>query len=268
MQLLGHDLELSISLGQETCHKAEQFFKAGFTATEFDLPVHYHEPINLSEIDDFLKAQYQPLKDSGLKITSWHIPFGRYWDISSPDEGIRQGALKAHKELLNTLEPLDGVNLVIHPSFEPIKEEDRDKHILACQKSLAELAPIARDKGKRLALENLPRTCLGRTSVEMALLTMNGEICDVCMDTTHLFHETQENFLDVCGKWVVNTHLSDYLTGQNECHWVPGTGSLNWRAIFERLIALPYTGTYNFEVFHAAPLELLGGLKNALDRRD
>ena len=48
----------------------------------------------------------------------------------------------------------------------------------------------------------------------MARLTREGTLCGVCMDTTHLFHETPQDFLDRCGKWVINTHLSDYLNGQ------------------------------------------------------
>ncbi len=125
---------------------------------------------------------------------------------------------------------------------------------------------MPRKFGKRIALENLPRTCLGRTSQEMERLTEGGALCGICMDTTHMFHETPQAFLQRCGQWVINTHLSDYLNGQNECHWVPGTGSLNWREILENLAALGYAGTYNFEVFKYAPLEILGGLKNALSR--
>ena len=136
----------------------------------------------------------------------------------------------------------------------------------ACQKSLRELGPVAEETGKKIALENLPRTCLGRTSQEMERITESGALCGICMDTTHMFHETPQDFLRRCGKWVINTHLSDYLNGQDECHWVPGTGSLHWREIFAALIALPYGGTYNFEVFKYAPLEIVGGLKNALER--
>ena len=192
------------------------------------------------------------------------MPFGTYWDISSPDETIRAGAVQALAQLIRLLAPYPGNNLVLHPSFEPIEEGAREAHIAACQKSLRELAPIAEETGKKIALENLPRTCLGRTSQEMERITESGALCGICMDTTHMFHETPQDFLRRCGKWVINTHLSDYLNGQDECHWVPGTGSLHWREIFAALIALPYGGTYNFEVFKYAPLEILGGLKNAI----
>ena len=174
--------------------------------------------------------------------------------------------MQALAQLIRLLAPYPGNNLVLHPSFEPIEEGAREAHIAACQKSLRELAPIAEETGKKIALENLPRTCLGRTSQEMERITESGALCGICMDTTHMFHETPQDFLRRCGKWVINTHLSDYLNGQDECHWVPGTGSLHWREIFAALIALPYGGTYNFEVFKYAPLEIVGGLKNALER--
>ena len=98
----------------------------------------------------------------------------------------------------------------------------------------------------------------------MVRLPDGGALCGVCMDTTHMFHETPQQYMQRCGKWIINTHLSDYLNGQNECHWVPGTGSLNWKEILQNLIDLGYAGTYNFEVSKYAPLEILGGLKNAI----
>ncbi len=266
MKLLGQELDLSISLGQDNYQKADKFKKAGFTSAECCLPVFYHDPIDFNLQMAYLPIAYDAIRQAGLKIASWHIPFGRYWDISSPKEDIRQVAVAAHKQIFDLLEGLEGEKLVIHPSFEPIPEEERENHITSCQLSLEELAPYATKLGKKLALENLPRTCLGRTSQEMARLTKEGQLCGICMDTTHLFHETPEDFLALCGKWVIHTHLSDYLKGQDECHWVPGTGSLNWRAIFERLIALSYQGTYDFEIFHSQPLEILGGLMNALNK--
>ena len=223
MILLSQELPLSISLNQDTYRNAAQFARAGFEAAECCLPVHYHAEVDLSIFPAYLEEVCPRIADGGLRIASFHLPFGTYWDISSPDETIRAGAVQALAQLIRLLAPYPGNNLVLHPSFEPIEEGAREAHIAACQKSLRELAPIAEETGKKIALENLPRTCLGRTSQEMERITESG-------------------------------------------HWVPGTGSLHWREIFAALIALPYGGTYNFEVFKYAPLEIVGGLKNALER--
>ena len=267
MKLLGQELELSISLDQNTYTQAEKYAQAGFTAAELCLPVRYHEPVDLGLLAGHLASAYEAVRKAGLRIAAFHIPFGRYWDISAPCEALRIEAVRANAAVIRMLAGLNGDNLVLLPSFEPIREADRAQHIQSCQRSLKELTPIAEKANKRIALENLPRSCLGRSSREMAEITQEGSLCGICMDTTHMFHETPEDFLDRCGQWVINTHLSDYLNGQNECHWVPGTGSLHWRAIFEKLIALGYRGTYNFEVFRYAPLEILGGLQNALLRQ-
>lgn len=186
MILLSQELPLSISLNQDTYRNAAQFARAGFEAAECCLPVHYHAEVDLSIFPAYLEEVCPRIADGGLRIASFHLPFGTYWDISSPDETIRAGAVQALAQLIRLLAPYPGNNLVLHPSFEPIEEGAREAHIAACQKSLRELAPIAEETGKKIALENLPRTCLGRTSQEMERITESGALCGICMDTTHM----------------------------------------------------------------------------------
>ena len=163
MKLLNHELKLSISLDEKTCVNAKAFSAAGYEAAECDLPVDYFAPVDLSIFPPFLEKVCPAIEEAGLRITTFHLPFGTFWDISSPDEAVRTAAVAASAELLKMLAPYAGENIVVHPSFEPIAEEAREAHIAACRKSLAELGPIAAKCGKKIALENLPRTCLGRT---------------------------------------------------------------------------------------------------------
>ena len=266
MQFMGQEFPLSISLTKDTYKQAEKFAKAGFEAAECCLPPSGRDPMDLEQYEPYIQKVYPFIKNAGLRVHSYHLPYGMAWDVSSPDEYIRTHAVQALKQVIPLLEPLEGENMVLHPSFEPIREDEREAHIAACMHSVAELEPFAREHGKRIALENLPRTCLGRVSEEMERLTDGGRLCGICMDTTHMFHETPQDFLARNGKWVINIHLSDYLNGQDECHWVPGTGSLNWKEILLKLKELGYQGTYNFEVFKYEPLEIIGGLANALNR--
>ncbi len=266
MRILDYGLKMSISLSSNTYKNADAFAQAGFEAAEFCFVSNYHDRVDLSIHAPYLKEAYPLIKDSGLRIQAYHIPFGIYWDISSPDETIRKNAVVANSAMIELVADLEGENVVIHPSFEPIEEADRLSHIIACQQSLVELAPIAQKAGKKIALENLPRTCLGRTSQEMETITKSGTLCGVCMDTTHMFHETPAQFLQRCGDYVINTHLSDYVLNQNECHFVPGVGDLNWKQIVEGLKEHGYQGTHNFEVFKYLPLEIVCGLRNSLSR--
>ena len=176
MKLLNHELKLSISLDEKTCVNAKAFSAAGYEAAECDLPVDYFAPVDLSIFPPFLEKVCPAIEEAGLRITTFHLPFGTLWDISSPDEAVRTAAVAASAELLKMLATYAGENIVVHPSFEPIAEEAREAHIAACRKSLAELGPIAAKCGKKIALENLPRTCLGRTSEEMVRLTDGGAL--------------------------------------------------------------------------------------------
>lgn len=149
MILLSQELPLSISLNQDTYRNAAQFARAGFEAAECCLPTRYHAEVDLSIFPAYLEEVCPRIADGGLRIASFHLPFGTYWDISSPDETIRAGAVQALAQLIRLLAPYPGNNLVLHPSFEPIEECAREAHIAACQKSLRELAPIAEETGKK-----------------------------------------------------------------------------------------------------------------------
>ena len=251
---------------KDNYEKAEKYAEAGYEAVECVLPSSAFESINMEQYAPYLQTVHPYLKNAGLRVHAFHLPHGFHWDVSSTDETVRCAAVEGQKALIRLLAPLDGENVVLHPSFEAIPEEEREAHIQACMRSVEELAPVAKENGKKIALENLPRTCLGRVSEEMERLTDGGRRCGICMDTTHMFHETPQDFMARNGKWIINVHLSDYLNGQDECHWVPGTGSLNWKEILLKLKELGYQGTYNFEVFKYEPLEILGGLTNALNR--
>ena len=83
---------------------------------------------------------------------------------------------------------------VIHPSFEPIAEEARNKRLSNAKKNLKILNQVAKENGIVLALENLPRTCLGNTSEEMLSL-LNETGAAFIFDTNHSLSEDNVSFL-------------------------------------------------------------------------
>lgn len=269
MRLCGEERLIAINVSDDNVGKIERYTRAGFQAAELDMPVFFREKRDMRVFAPWLESAYPQIMAGGLRVCSYHLPFGMDWDISHTDEAERRLVVKDLKEIIGMTEGLMGDVVVVHTSAEPIAEDARKRKIAACQESLYDLSAAAAGVGKRLALENLPRTCLGNTSEEMMVLTKNGTICGMCMDTTHLFHETVPHYLDVCGEHVIHTHLSDYMYGQDECHWVPGTGDIPWRDVFLKLSDLHYGGAYMFEVGGKyAPLEIIGGLKNSLKEAD
>jgi sugar phosphate isomerase/epimerase len=185
----------------------------------------------------------------GIEIWSVHIPFAKDLDISSASEEQRRQAVKHISELMDAYAPLKMKKLVIHGSYEitnPIPIEERRGRIAACRNSLAELSRKARSIKGQLALECLPRACLGNTSTEIEVLIQGIDGIGVCLDTNHLLQEKTEDFARKLGSRIVTLHVSDY-DGKDEKHWLPGKGINNWTAIIQALEKIGYRGPFMFE---------------------
>jgi sugar phosphate isomerase/epimerase len=109
------------------------------------------------------------------------------------------------------------------------------------------MAGEAEKLGIRLAVECLPRTCLGNTSAEMLELVQADERLGVCCDVNHLLQEKSEAFIRALGSRIISVHISDY-DGLDEKHWMPGEGINDWSAILGALAEAGYEGPFLFEV--------------------
>ena len=135
---------------------------------------------------------------------------------------------------------------VIHPSGEPIDDADREASMLAAEDSLRTLAAVAREAGIVLAVENLPRTCLGKNSAELLRLVSVDADLRVCFDTNHLLCEDTLAFMEAVKDKVVTLHVSDY-DFLNERHWLPGGGRVDWASLMHKLDEIGYTGVFMYE---------------------
>lgn len=80
---------------------------------------------------DNAEQLFQYCESIGLKIWSIHLPFSDVWDLSCDD------AQKALQDDVKLLEAAGRANIsvaVIHPSFEPIAEEARNKRLSNAKK--------------------------------------------------------------------------------------------------------------------------------------
>jgi sugar phosphate isomerase/epimerase len=167
---------------------------------------------------------------AGMNVWSIHLPFGWDWDISEPDIGRRKAAIDGQIRLLELAAILEPKKAVIHGSFEPIADEERDARISACNDSLRIIGERAASLGIELTIECLPRTCLGNSSQEMEKLILENGKIGVCCDTNHLFRESPGDFIRKIGSRVVTLHVSDF-DGIDERHWMPGEGIVDWNDI-------------------------------------
>lgn len=216
---------------------------ATFEAAPQNFPV--GEPRDAS-IGRFLEK----IHGAGKCVISYHIPYGLDYDVSAPDESIRQHGLSGIRSLLPEARRLGAKMLVLHPSFEPIPREERAKRIGQVRRSLADLTKDLEQYDLRLALENLPRSCMGNCLSEMdEMLSGAGPRIGMCLDTNHLMPpESPAQALRRFGSRIITLHISDY-DQTDECHFLPGDhrGKIDWDDFAAALKEVGYTGPCNYE---------------------
>ena len=137
--------------------------------------------------------------------------------------------------------------LVLHPSSEPIGDAERPQRLANARASIRELAPVAKEIGAVLCVENLPRTCLGRVTAEMKELIADTPDVMVTFDVNHLLIESHEQYFDALGDRIGNVHMSDY-DRVDERHALPGNGVIDWPYVHWRLRMSGYNGIFMHEV--------------------
>ena len=229
---------LGISVGAGNFHLLPDYAKAGIRMVEISLP---NIPIDGQRL--LAAKAFGLLADSGMTLWSVHLPFARELDISNPEEEKRLFALEKLYPTVDLARGLGAKTLVVHGSSEPNTDESRPARMAACARSLDALSAYAH--GMDLAVENLPRTCIGRAGWEVKELS--AHCAGVCFDVNHLLIEDHAAFMEQALDRVITTHLSDY-DGIDERHWLPGMGIVPWKMVREKLLARGYTGPFLFEL--------------------
>lgn len=187
-----------------------------------------------------------------LTIHSLHLPFSQEMDISRLDPTSRAEVVTLQADLMKRA-AATGIRLfVIHPSSEPIEDGERAARMACARDSLAVLAELAESLGAVLAVEDLPRTCLGNCSEDMLELLSAHPGLRSCLDTNHLLQEDTADYIRRVGDRIVTTHVSDY-DFVNERHWLPGEGKQDFHAILEALDEVGYRGLWLYELSLSTP---------------
>jgi sugar phosphate isomerase/epimerase len=243
----------SIGADQEILQMVRDFgfdsVELSFSHDDYFTKYHLTEGNSAEELYDFCHK-------IGLDIWSIHLPFSDQWDLSKDDA---KEALQDDIKLIEAASRAHVSVAVIHPSFEPIAASDRAKRLDNAKKNLEILNREASNYGIILALENLPRTCLGNTSVEMLeLLRETG--ASFIFDTNHSLGEDNVHFLQTMiqnSYCPVSLHISDY-DFIDERHDLPGCGINKWRVLLDMLQEASYQGPALYEIRHAvSPIRIV-----------
>lgn len=199
-------------------------------------------------------------REYSVPIWSFHLAFAPFEtnDISSCDRTLRASSVEFQSEHIKRAADF-GVSLfVIHPSAEPITDAERPERLKASMDSLNKLSEVAARVGGTLAVEDLPRTCLGNTIAEMQVLLTAHEKLRACLDTNHLLSDYNVDFVKAIGKKIATLHVSDY-DYRNERHWMPYEGKVNWADLVTELEKADYSGPLMYEIGLASPESIRRG---------
>lgn len=199
------------------------------------------------------KIDWAGLKENAdrakICLLSYHLPFGDRSDISSVDEAARNNALSLQKELIKKASDVGIKRFIIHPSYEPIDDDEREVRLNNAKQSLAELAEYADEFGSVICVEDLPRSCLGHDVKEMLELISADSRLRVCFDVNHLLKKyncTHRDFVEALGDKIVTCHMSDY-DFDDEKHFFCGNGDINWDELIGLLENVGYCGPFLYE---------------------
>ena len=206
--------------------------------------------LSCSSFDDVdFEAIKEAAEKTNMNLNSLHLPFLPFekLDPSALDAEIQEYTFDFMADLIKKGSFIGIRKFIIHPSIEPILDELRPAKLEASALFLSKLADFAAQFGSVIAVENLPRTCLGKNSEEILYLISKNEKLHVCFDTNHLLAQNPVEFIKEAGSKIITTHISDY-DFVNERHWLPGEGNVNWQDIFDTLQEIGYTGPWLYEV--------------------
>ena len=242
-------------VGLSSCSKTADasFFEdcaaAGIAAIEVSPAQGHYDEVDFPAIRRFAS-------DADVCLWSFHLPFMPFLsiDISSLNKSLRRRSVAYNAELIRKAADIGITKYVIHPSGEPILMK-RGERMKASQDSLSVLAAVAAECGGELAVEDLPRTCLGRDSGEILTLLEADDRLRVCFDTNHLLKESIADFIRNVGDKIITTHISDY-DFIDEKHWLPGEGKINWQSLLAALQRTGYRGVWLYELGYKSPRSL------------
>lgn len=229
--------------------------------------------VNADDTDQIDWAGFRKHADAaGIEICSFHLPFSWDINIAVPDEEKRTEVVRYLCTCMAKAAAVGIRRFVVHPSSEPIPDEERAQWMAQAKKSLRELAEYAKAKDAVVCVEDLPRTCLGHTTEEMIeLLEADARLC-MCFDVNHLCREygsTHHEMVEKLGHLMVTTHMSDY-DFVDEKHLFPGVGMIDWKSVVEDLEAAGYEGPFlyegGFEVSARLPSAPVGKIEWARER--
>jgi sugar phosphate isomerase/epimerase len=196
--------------------------------------------------EDFYAAGVRrALAAAGLAVLDVHNTEVEGGRPSSADEAARARGARLLANRIRFTATLGCRAVVVHPvAFDPVPP-DAAARWAALAKSLAEVAPLCRETGVRLALENFP----GPTPPEYfrTVESFPPEVLGCCFDSGHANMKGDPDLPARMGERLLIVHLHDN-RGEKDDYAIPGTGTVDWTRALRGLASAGYRRPLNFEI--------------------
>lgn len=210
---------------------------------EIDAMECYHSTIwDGSPLVDIMK------ESPSVEFWSAHAPYGSWVDPSSPDESIRKRAVEAYCESVDMAAKLGAHTVVAHPGAHADYDVPKQARIEHSAESLQLVADHAAQYGIQIAIEPLPKDEPGNSLDEVLWMIeqIDRPNVGVNFDVNHLFPASAiPDLIRKAGKRILSVHISDQ--DDQERHWLPFAGKLDWSAVLTALSRAGYTGPLIYE---------------------
>ncbi len=220
----------------------------------------------LSDFENYKEKSveiFRAAREHGVTVRSVHLPFFPFetMDPASTDLAHRTYFLEQQTEILKRSAACGAELLVVHPSAEPYENAQRMAHFAHSVESMGALSEVAAREGVKLAVENLPRTCICRDAAELQNMGDALPAVFFCFDSNHSLIDPNTDIIRTMGDRIIALHISDYDL-IDERHLFPGEGKNDWPAIIKALRDVGYTGTWNYEIRNSAEIPACEFVKN------
>lgn len=198
-----------------------------------------------------LEALGRRYAEAGVRVDSFHLPFGPQDDLSSFYETDRRQAVNRIRYWLERLPALKVRVAISHPgtSRYSVDVEGLDLYLRQLGRSMDVLLPVAESAGVDIALENmLPgsdggRFCSRPEHFERLATLFDHPHLRFCLDTGHALVaaglERAGEFFEAMAPRLAAFHLADN-AGDRDSHLAPGHGLVNWNQFFQQAARLDY----------------------------
>jgi len=249
------DLKLGTSMcfmGAIAPEKFKELAENGIDCIEYSYGYKYY--VLDAEFQNHAVKYANMARKYGVEPWSIHLPFSRRLDITNENAELCAVTLATNISLIRAAGKAGIKVAVLHPSSEPIADENRPDRMKWSREGIMLLQAECEKAGMKLAVEDLPRTCLCRTSDEMIEL-LTGTGAGVVFDTNHCLVEDNVHYVNEltrAGIKIISLHISDYFRDENgvldERHVLPGEGINDWKALMAAIMKNGYDGPLMYEV--------------------